>query len=128
MIPRLRQLLKGICEKRFARQGHGKTDAMTDAVENSATLDFSMQLARASLAIEVDHLRQETQQLRADVAQLALDVRQLKLAHNTSPMYAEAMTLAQQGVSAANIADRCGISLGEAELVVSLAQSDTKGG
>jgi hypothetical protein len=62
------------------------------------------------------------------VAQLALDVRQLKLAHNTSPMYAEAMTLAQQGVSAANIADRCGISLGEAELVVSLAQSDTKGG
>jgi len=101
-------------------------------VANSATLDFPEQLARSSLErsleVEVSHLRQEMLQLRVEVTQLALEVRQLKIVHNASPVYAEAVTLAQQGVSTADIAERCGISLGEAELVAALAQSEAKAG
>lgn len=114
------------------RQRGGENDAAKNTGESSVTLDFANQLARSSLErsleAEVGHLRQETQQLRAEVTHLALEVRQLKIVHNTSPMYAEAVTLAQQGVSTADIADRCGISLGEAELVAALAQSEAKGG
>lgn len=126
----LQRLLGAISRKWAARQRASESGVAKDLVENSATLDFPGQLARSSLErnleVEVSHLRQETQQLRAEVAQLALEVRQLKIVHNASPVYAEAVTLAQQGVSTADIADRCGISLGEAELVAALAQSEAK--
>jgi len=128
----LQRLLGAISRKRVARQRASESGVAKGLGDNSATLDFPEQLARASLErnleVEVSHLRQETQQLRAEMAQLALEVRQLKIAHNTSPVYAEAVTLAQQGVSIAEIADRCGISLGEAELVAALTQSEAKGG
>lgn len=126
----LQRLLGAISRKWTARQRANESGVAKALVENSAALDFPGQLARSSLErnleVEVSHLRQETQQLRAEVAQLALEVRQLKIVHNASPVYAEAVTLAQQGVSAADIADRCGISLGEAELVAALAQSEAK--
>ena len=106
--------------------------AKNTVVTSAAALDFPEQLARSSLErrleAEVDHLRQEVQQLRAEVMQWALEVRQLKIVNNASPMYAEAVTLAQQGVSTERIADRCGISFSEAELVVALAQSVAKSG
>jgi hypothetical protein len=105
---------------------------VASSVGNSAPLDFSGQLTRStlerSLQVEVEHLRQEMQQLRVDMAHLATEMRQLKVAHNIAPLYAEAVTLAQQGISTAGIADRCGISLGEAELVAALAQSEARGG
>lgn len=126
----LQRLLGAISRKWIARQRANESGVAKALVENSAALDFPGQLARSSLErnleVEVSHLRQETQQLRAEVAQLALEVRQLKIVHNASPVYAEAVTLAQQGVSTADIADRCGISLGEAELVAALAQSEAK--
>ncbi len=126
----LQRLLGAISRKWAARQRASESGVAKALVENSVTLDFPGQLARSSLErnleVEVSHLRQETQQLRAEVAQLALEVRQLKIVHNASPVYAEAVTLAQQGVSTADIADRCGISLGEAELVAALAQSEAK--
>lgn len=119
-----------VSERVAAKEAGSDTAANTET--NPATLDFSEQLERSSLErsleFEVSHLRKETQQLRAEVTQLTVEVRQLKIVHNTSPMYAEAVTLAQQGLSTADIADRCGISLGEAELVAALAQSETKGG
>jgi hypothetical protein len=101
-------------------------------VKNSVPPDFASQLTHStlerSLQGEVGHLRQEMQQLRTEVTHLATEVRQMKMVHNVSPVYAEAVTLAQQGISTVGIADRCGISLGEAELVVALAQSEAKGG
>ena len=39
-----------------------------------------------------------------------------------SPLYNEAMVLAQKGVDAAGIAGQCGISIGEAELVAALSR------
>lgn len=119
-----------------ASEGHAAKNPVANTVANpvttSAALDFPQQLARSTLErrleAEVGHLRQEVQQLRAEVVQWALEVRQLKVANNASPMYAEAVTLAQQGVSTAHIADRCGISFSEAELVVALVQSVAKSG
>ena len=128
----LQRLLGAISRRWPARQRASESGVAKDTEANSATLDFPGQLARSSLErsleVEVSHLRKETQQLRAEMARLALELRQLKIVHNTSPMYAEAVTLAQQGVSTADIADRCGISLGEAELVAALAQSEAKSG
>lgn len=128
----LQRLLGVINRGRLARQRVGEADAAKSTMANSATLDFPGQLAYSRLErhfdVEVGHLRQETQQLRAEVTQLVLEVRQLKTVHNASPAYTEAVTLAQQGVSIADIADRCGISLGEAELVAALAQSAAKNG
>ncbi|MBI5861696.1 MAG: DUF2802 domain-containing protein [Rhodocyclales bacterium] len=84
--------------------------------------DFSRELARSSLEIEVQSLRREMHRLRTDMTQLTAEVQQLKTARSVSPLYSEAMTMAQQGVTAASISDRCGISLGEAELVAALAR------
>lgn len=139
----LLRLIRTMRQTRYARQQadektvesvmENKLDnAVATPATSSAPLDFASQLARSSmeraLQVEVEHLRQEMQQLRAEVAHLATELRQLKMIHNVSPVYAEAVTLAQQGVSTVDIADRCGISLGEAELVAALAKSEARGG
>jgi len=84
--------------------------------------DFARELTRSTLEIEVQSLRREIHRLRTDLAQLAAEVQQLKTTRSVSPLYSEAMTMAQQGVTAAGISDRCGISMAEAELVAALAK------
>ena len=86
--------------------------------------DFAGQLAKSSANLEIQHLRREVTQLRADMTQLADEVRQLKATHNVSPVYSEAMSLAERGELPAGIAARCGISIGEAELVAALARRE----
>jgi hypothetical protein len=92
--------------------------------EDKKTPDFNRELARSSLELEVHNLRQEIVLVRSEMSRLAEEVRQLKAAGNVSPLYSQAMTLAQQGVTTAGIADQCGISIGEAELVAALARSE----
>lgn len=87
--------------------------------------DFSLELARSTLEIEVQSLRREIHRLRTELTQLGAEVQQLKTTRSVSPLYSEAMTMAQQGVTAAGISDRCGISMGEAELVAALARGGT---
>ena len=89
--------------------------------------DFAGQLTKSAISLEVQTLRRETTQLRAEVAQLAEEVRQLKATHNVSPIYSEAMSLAERGELPAGIAARCGISIGEAELVAALARREFSG-
>lgn len=84
--------------------------------------DFARELTRSTLEIEVQSLRREIHRLRTELVQIAAEVQQLKTTRSVSPLYSEAMTMAQQGVTAAGISDRCGISLGEAELVAALAK------
>jgi hypothetical protein len=86
--------------------------------------DFARELAHSSLELEVQHLRREAEKLRAEMTCLAEEVRHLKASRNVSPVYGEAMTLAQQGEPPAGIAAQCGISVGEAELVAALARSE----
>jgi hypothetical protein len=93
------------------------------AVAPAPAPDFARELARSSVELEVESLRRESAHLRAEVARLAEEVSQLRATQNVSPLYNEAMALAQQGMTANGIAGRCGISIGEAELVAAMARS-----
>jgi len=68
-----------------------------------------------------DFLRQH-EALRAEVDGLRDMVSELRAASQVSPVYSEAVTLARRGYDAQVIADRCGISVAEAELVRSLTK------
>lgn len=76
---------------------------------------FGSELARS-------HLEREVKQLREEVVALRDELADLKAASRVSPQYADAMALAQRGLTAQDVADRCGISLAEAELVWALAR------
>lgn len=89
--------------------------------------DFAGQLAKSSLELEIQGLRREMAQLRAEVAHLDEEFKQLKAKHNVSPIYSEAMSLAERGELPSGIAARCGISIGEAELVAALARREFSG-
>jgi DNA-directed RNA polymerase specialized sigma24 family protein len=80
------------------------------------TAPFSEQLFRSGLEAEMQQLRTELNSVKENMAQI-------KAARRVSPQYNEAMRLAQGGMVARDIADECGISLGEAELVLSLSRN-----
>lgn len=77
---------------------------------------FGEQLFRSSVEAELE-------QLRGEVAGLKETIAQLKAARRVSPQYNEAMSLAQRGMDKQIIADECGISIGEAELVLALSRN-----
>ena len=68
------------------------------------------------------HLEREVKQLREEIAALRAELDEIKMARRVSPQYADAMALVQRGLTAQDVADRCGISLAEAELVWALAR------
>jgi hypothetical protein len=72
-------------------------------------------LARSDMEMEVQRMRDEMERMR-------VEVEELRAARRVSPQYAEAMELAQRGLSAQDVADRLGISLAEAELVHALSR------
>ncbi|MCG3168372.1 MAG: DUF2802 domain-containing protein [Candidatus Desulfobacillus denitrificans] len=65
----------------------------------------------------------ELAELRGEVAALKEKVSLLEAARNVSPQYGEAVTLAQKGMAAPQIAERCGISVAEAEMVCALSRA-----
>jgi len=85
----------------------------TDASEIS---QFGEQLFRSSVEAELERMRGEVSGLKDTIAQL-------KAARRVSPQYNEAMVLAQRGMDKQNIAEECGISIGEAELVLALSRN-----
>lgn len=89
--------------------------AAYEATGVSETPDFQEALKQAAAETELERLRMEVVALREEVADL-------KAAQRVSPQYADAMALAQRGLGARDIADRCEISLAEAELVLSLSR------
>ena len=86
------------------------------APEASQISPFGEQLFRSSVEAEL-------QQMRDEVAALKETIAQLKAARRVSPQYNEAMALAQRGMDKQNIAEECGISIGEAELVLALSRN-----
>jgi len=68
-----------------------------------------------------DGLEAELNELRTQVTYLQEEVGKLKAARTVSPQYGEAVALAQQGLDVAIIAERCDISVAEAELVRALS-------
>lgn len=89
---------------------------------------FAGELARSNLEVEVQQLRRESAGLRDELSQMHKELALLKAARNVSPLYNEAVSLAQRGVTADGIAGQCGISLGEAELVAALARASERQG
>lgn len=69
---------------------------------------------------EVDALRGEVAALRAEMLQ---KVGHIRASQMVSPLYNDAMQMAQLGHDPATIAERCGIARAEAELVVALVKS-----
>jgi hypothetical protein len=70
----------------------------------------------------VKTMEAELSTLRQELAAVRDEVERLKAARHVAPQYADAMALAQRGADAHTIAERCGISLGEAELVRALGK------
>lgn len=83
---------------------------------------FAEHLQWAALDAEVGRMRQDLQTLTEEVQVLRREMAMINSSRHVSPHYAEAMSLAQRGLTAQDVADRCGISLGEAELVIALAR------
>ena len=87
----------------------------TQPGEMAAPPSFGSELSRS-------HLEREVKQLREEIAALRAELDEIKAARRVSPQYADAMALVQRGLTAQDVADRCGISLAEAELVWALAR------
>jgi cell division protein FtsB len=84
--------------------------------------DFHAQLAEH---LKLAELEREVRQLRAEVEKLQQELKELKAARFVAPQYGEALALAQRGFSAQQIADRMGIALAEAELVLALSRGES---
>jgi len=76
---------------------------------------FSQQLSVSALAAEV-------KELRAEVAALREEIEAERRPRPVSPFYGEAMDLAARGYDARGIADECGISVAEAELLLAMSR------
>lgn len=76
---------------------------------------------------EMEQVRTEVDALRGEVAalrdELSQQLGQIKATQMVSPLYNDAMQMAQIGHDASIISERCGISRAEAELVVALVKS-----
>lgn len=72
---------------------------------------------------EVDVVRKELAQLREQVATLQAEFEKMKSVAVNTP-YSQAIQMAQQGLDANQVAASCGISRGEAELIVALYRAN----
>ncbi len=113
----------------------GDVDTQLPATADAVDESFGLALEIRQLRRDVAQLREESDAQRAEIAQLreVLDgqVQQLeaaRAAQRVSPIYGEALSLAQRGMAAEVIAERCSISVAEAELVQSLAQESASSG
>lgn len=88
------------------------------------------------LRTDCDFLRRELAVMRHDVDQLGEQARSEQQAAQAarertqytrpvSPQHSEAMLLAGRGMSAVQVAEHCGISVAEAELVCALAKAES---
>jgi len=98
------------------------------AVPQESVNDIEIQQLRrdvAQLRTEQDFLRSELVAMRLDMNELqAAKERPPQYVRPVSPQHSEAMLLAGRGIPASQIAEHCGISVAEAELVCALARAE----
>jgi hypothetical protein len=97
----------------FSRRRRAKGQAEASGHED----EVSSELAR--LSEELADLRIRLERLEARLASAASD----KMAEDTP--YGRAVRLAREGLSAQELASRCGISRGEAELIIALNRTES---
>lgn len=90
---------------------------------------FEAALENSALRQEIDALREEVVQQREQMSALSRGIDALReqiesvsAAQGISPEYNEALVCARRGLDVEAIAERCGISVAEAELVRSMAE------
>lgn len=117
--------------------------SVAPVVEAAVSQETLNELEIQQLRRDVAQLRTEQDFLRSELVSLRLDVNELEAARARaevhlqqapvqpqqyvrpeSPQHSEAMLLAVRGMSAAQIAGHCGISVAEAELVCALARAE----
>ena len=125
-------------EQQAAPSGQAQAPVEPGRVEPVASLDgFESMVGQARLRFQVEAqeatisaLRAEmaalAEQTQAEIAELREQIDMLRNARNVSPQYGEAVGLAQRGLTSDAIAERCGISVSEAELVAALSRGVTK--
>lgn len=99
-------------KKREPASGHEGFESMVEL----ARLRFQLE------ALTAAHAELQTE-LQGELALLREQVEVLRNARNVAPQYGEALGLVQRGLDSDAIAERCGISVSEAELVAALSRS-----
>jgi hypothetical protein len=99
-----------------------ETGTVNLRLENSRQGEPPDSAFAATLA--VTRLEAEVRQLHADLAALRQEVTELKQSPRISPLYADAAALAHRGFDARGVADECGISVAEAELVLAMSRDE----
>ncbi|WP_156943075.1 DUF2802 domain-containing protein [Pseudogulbenkiania sp. MAI-1] len=81
------------------------------------------------MALHLDQLQQQLSMLQRDMEQLAKNKPSFKPSAKGEDLsatpYNQAIELVKHGLSAAEVAERCGISRSEAELIVSLYRNNS---
>ncbi|MDB5800053.1 MAG: hypothetical protein JWL63_992 [Rhodocyclales bacterium] len=70
----------------------------------------------------IDDLQSQQGKLAKELARLREELSAVRAASRVAPAYAEAVSMVQRGLDAQAIAERCGISVAEAELVRALSE------
>ncbi|MDB5816300.1 MAG: hypothetical protein JWN23_3417 [Rhodocyclales bacterium] len=70
----------------------------------------------------IDDLQSQQGKLMREVTRLREELSAVRAASRVAPAYAEAVSMVQSGLDAQAIAERCGISVAEAELVRALSE------
>lgn len=108
----------------------------TEAAELAVSQEILNELEIQQLRRDVSQLRTEQDFLRSELVAMRLDMNELQASRERmpaspqqyvrpeSPQHSEAMLLAGRGVAATQIAEHCGISVAEAELVCALARAE----
>jgi len=101
-------------------------DQLTYTIERKAVAEPQAAAPVAELEEQLAQMREELDALRGEVAALREDwhqeTAQLRASQSVSPLYSEAMQMAMAGHGAEVIAERCGISRAEADLVIALSK------
>jgi len=112
-----------------AEQAEAEAEAAEDVPGHVNALEVEARRATDRLQREVDQLRSEVARQRDRVSTLERSLQALReqlessqTMQGVSPEYNEALVCARRGLNVSAIAERCGISMAEAELVKSLAE------
>lgn len=106
-------IYSGIVIIRLARMSRPR---QAEPVWKRDPAEFGQQVVKSGIEAELA-------ELRGEVAALKEKVSLLEAARNVSPQYGEAVALAQKGMAATQVAERCGISVAEAEMVCALSRA-----
>lgn len=90
---------------------------------DASEFGFDALLEMRQMRVKLDETQQQFTQLQKEVDALRDELAEVRALSQVSPVYGDAVSLARRGYDPQFIAERCGISVAEAELVRSLSGS-----